>query len=362
MRPAGAAVLIASLFLAACGKEAPPADPVRPVLVQQVMPVAHARRNVFSGEVKARHEADLGFRVGGKIAARLVDVGAEVKPGQVLARLDPADARLAADAARAQLAAARTEHGFAKAEYERYRSLLEQKFISQAVFDQRESAYKAAAARLEQARAQAAVAGNQADYTALVADRAGIITQVSGEPGQVVAAGQPVLRLARPEEREVMIHVPESRMAELRGVEEVALALWSDPNRRYQGRIREVAPSADPMTRTFTVKVSIVDPGPEVRLGMTANVLLGAEGMQELYVVPLSAVAKQGDGAVVWVLDGERRTVAPRSVKVGQYTEQGATVQSGLKAGEWVVTAGVHKLRSGQPVRPVERSVRADAS
>lgn len=346
------AVALVALALAGCARQeaAAPAAP-RAVLAQVVTASAADLGNVYSGEVRARHESDLAFRVGGKMVARQVDVGSAVRRGDVLARLDPQDARLAVDAAGSQLAAAEADHALARAELDRYLELHAKNFVSKAVLDARRTTFDTSRARLEQARAQLATARNQSDYTALAADADGVITAVLAEPGQVVAAGQPIVRLARPEEREVVIHVPESRLAELRDANQILIALWTQPEAPYPGRVREISPNADPVTRTFTVKVSVLRADRNVGLGMTANVLLGERGARERITVPLAAVTQADGRASVWVVDPATRKVAPRAVEVGAYREDGATVLTGLAPGEVVVTAGVHKLLAGETVR-----------
>lgn len=338
--------------LAACGDRQEHVEGPRPALVIQVQPNTAADRSVFSGEVRARHEADLAFRIAGKLVARQVDVGSLVKAGDVLARLDPADSALNADAARAQAAAGETEYRYAQSELDRYSSLLEKKFISQAVYDAKLNAYKAAKARYQQANSQATVAGNQAGYATLRADRAGIVTAVNADPGQVVAAGQAVFRLAQPEEKEVVVAVPENRLTELRATPEAAIRLWADPAKIYRGKVREIAPNADAATRTFMVKVSVLDAGPEVRLGMTANVLFNGTAAPSV-LLPLAAVTQKDGQVSVWVVEGTDNKVAPRPVRLGSYRENGVTVLSGLSAGERVVAAGVHKLLPGQVIRPL---------
>lgn len=340
-----------ALALAACSQPPQQAAAPRPVEVMTVGAPSSYERQVYSGEVRARHEADLGFRVAGKLLKRHVDVGSAVKKGQVLAELDPADLQLSAEASRAQVAAAQTEFDFARAELERYRSLLQQKFISQAAFDARQNAYNATAARLEQARSQHAVTRNQAGYATLVADTEGVITAAAAEPGQVLAAGQPVLRLARLGEKEVLIAVPENRLPEFRAATAIAVATWSQPGKIYRGALRELAPAADSATRTYAAKISIVDADAEVLWGMTANVLLQSTHAGAIVRLPLGAIAQREQQPVVWVADANSATVNPRPVRVGQYGEDGVSILEGLRAGELVVTAGVHKLLPGQQVR-----------
>lgn len=357
--------VLAVALLAACSHPEPVAEAPRPVLVQVLAGAPVAGGAVYSGEVRARYESDLSFRIAGKIVERKVDVGSVVKPGQLLARLDPTDAGLSAEAARAQLAAARNEYVFAKAEMERYRDLVGRNFVSRSVLEAKEATYKSAAARVEQAQAQATVAGNQAGYTNLVADQAGVITAVSGEVGQVVKDGTPVLRLAREGEREVLIGVPESRISELRKSGQVLVRLWARPDASLKGRVREIAPAADAATRTYAVRISIVEPTPDVQLGMTANVILPSDsGRDGALLVPASAVFESQGSSAVWVMQADGELVKPvlRSVSVVQYREDGVLLGGGVKAGETIAVAGVHKIVAGQALKPVAEGKPAAAA
>ena len=347
------AVLLAAAVaaIAGCSKPTVTEEPVRPVLTQRVAPGAGISRDVYSGEIRARYETDVGFRVGGKIVSRAVDAGARVKQGHVLARLDPADAELAARAAQAQLASAESDYTFAKAERDRYADLLAKRFISQSAFDAKETAFAAARSRVDQARSQAAINTNQASYTTLVADADGVVVSVAAEPGQVVSAGQPVLRLARDGEKEVVLNAPEGRLARFRVGEDVSISLWSDPAQAFRGRVREIAGGADPVTRTYAVRVAAIDPPAGAQLGMTANVAFAAAGDATTVLLPLSALAGDRAQPVVWVVDPATSQVRPRTVTVGEYREDGVAITQGLNAGDLVVTAGVHKLRAGQAVR-----------
>jgi multidrug efflux system membrane fusion protein len=353
--------MMAALLVAACSDTKPVEEPVRPVLAMQVQPAASGSLDVYSGEVRARYESDLGFRVGGKLVARLADAGATVRRGQALARLDPEDARLAAAAAAAQLAAAESEYALAKAELARHQDLLARKFISASAFDAKQNAFNAAQGRLEQARSQAAISSNQANYTTLVADADGIIVSVSAEPGQVVSAGQAVMKLARAGEREVVINAPENQLARFEPGASVAVSLWADPSRLFTGRIREVAGGADPMTRTYAVRVAMNEAPADVRLGMSANVHLKSAA-DAAVLVPLTAIARSREAPAVWVVDPATKRVKLRPVAVGQFREDGATVTSGLAPGEWIVTAGVHKLRADQVVRLAASAPRMEAA
>ena len=338
--------------LAGCAKTELAPEPVRPVQLAQVTLGAMDEWASFAGEVKPRHEMDLAFRIGGKVVARDADIGARVKKGQVLARLDSADVALQAEAAKASVAAAEAEYTYAKAEYERYQSLHAQKFVSGSALDQKQNVFNANRAKYDQAKAQLAVARNQAGYATLVAPADGVITAVSAEAGQVVASGQPVAKLAREDEREVAISVPENRIGELARAREIGVALAANPAKIYPARVREISPSVDPATRTFAVRVAVLSPDAGLQWGMTATVGLVAAGPARASLLPLTSLYRQDDKPAVWVYDPATRRVALRQVTVGQYRENGVVVTSGLASGEWVVTAGVHKLRPGQTVRP----------
>jgi RND family efflux transporter MFP subunit len=355
-------VIALAAALAACGKpEAPPPAP-RAVIAQIVGAKPADGANVYSGEVRARYENDLAFRVGGKVVARLVDVGARVTRGQVLARLDPQDAQLGVDAARSQLAALAADHDLAAAEVERYRDLYARKFVSRAVLDARETTFNTTKARLEQAKAQVATARNQSAYTTLVAEADGVITAVNLEPGQVVAPGQAVMRFARPEEKEVAINVPESRLAELRDARDIHISVLAAPDRLYRGRIREIAPTADPATRTFGVKITVLEANGTVRLGMTANVALGESVAAQVITLPLTALTQADGRPAVWVFDPLTSKVNLRPVVVGAYREDGVVVREGLRPGEIVVTVGVHKLLPDETVRVVSETLASPRS
>jgi multidrug efflux system membrane fusion protein len=340
-----------ALVLAACGPAKVEQDPVRPVLTQRVTPGAAASRDIYSGEIRARYESDVGFRVGGKLVARPVDAGARVTKGQVLARLDPEDARLAAQGSSAQLVSAEGDFALAKSELDRYADLLAKKFISQSAFDAKQNAFNVAKARVDQMRSQAAISSNQAAYTTLVADADGVVISVAAEPGQVLAAGQAVLRLARSGEKEVVVNAPEGQLARFKVGQDVGISLWADPAKMFAGRIREIAGGADPVTRTYAVRVSAIGAPAQAQLGMTANVLFNPAVESTLVLLPLSALARGGNDAAVWVVDPATNRVRLRPVTVGQFREDGVTVTSGLAAGDIVVTAGVHKLKPDQVVR-----------
>ncbi len=351
MRALSALALLASFGLAACDQPPPPPEPIRPVRVATVIPQAFEGRSTYTGEVRARYETSVAFRIGGKIVARYVEVGSEVKKGTLLARLDPEDTRLAIENARAQLNAAQADHNQAQIDLARYRKLYETKVISQAEIDRRGTVADSAAARLESARSQLRVTQNQMAYTELNADADGVITSIAVESGQVVSAGQTVLRLARPEEKEVVFNVAENRLDELRGASAIRISLWAQPDQTYAGVVREIAPGADPVTRTYAVKVSVQNAPAAMRLGMTASVAILRRGNEGMVALPLSALYQEQDKPAVWVFDPASETVALRPVQVSSYVERYVLINDGLKRGEKVVTAGVHKLIPNQKVR-----------
>jgi RND family efflux transporter MFP subunit len=288
-----------------------------------------------------------------------VDLGSPVKKGQVLARLDSEDANLNASAARATLASAESDLEFARAELARYQDLLAKKFVSQGVYDGKLNAYKAALGKRDSARAQAAVSSNQAGYTSLVADADGTVTSINADPGQVVSAGQTILRIARLGEKDAVISVAENQLAAVRAHPEAKINLWAQPDKLYNGKIREIAASADATTRTYTVKVALEDADESLRWGMSANVgFVGAAGEagKPVIVVPMTALTQTDDASgakpAVWVVGSDNKVVL-KSVAVGSYGERGVVVTQGLAGGETVVTAGVHMLKAGQVVKPM---------
>lgn len=352
-------LLFAALVLAlsACGKEsAPPANIERPALTQVVGALASDSFHVYSGEIRARHEIALGFRVGGKITQRLVDAGAVVKAGQVLARLDSADAGLQAGSADAQ-------YQLAEAEVKRYRLLLSKNFVSQSALDAKEAA-------LRSLSAQAILARNQSAYTTLVAEHAGVVMATLAEVGQVVSAGQTVIKLAQDGEREVAIAIPESQFAELKVGMKAEVSLWGEGSENYQrvGRLRELSPAADAASRTYAARVSLPDGA--APLGMTAQVRFPVKSGEEKnaesgsgdplknktagkLLVPLTAIFQQGDKAAVWIVAADH-SVSLRPVQVAGYRDDGAVIASGIAAGERIVSAGVHKLNAGEKIHALE--------
>lgn len=348
-------VLIAPfVWLAGCSTRAETPDPVRPAIVARPQSAAAEAGELYSGDVKARYESALGFRVGGKIKQRHVDVGAHVKAGDLIAELDPEDLQLQAASARATVAAAEADLALAKSERDRYSALLEKHFVSATQFDAVDNKLKAATARATEARAALNVAQNQAGYTGLRADHDGVITTITAEAGQVVGAGQTVASLARNGEREVEISVPEGRIGSYRKEQPATIELWAESGKRIDGTLREIAPEADAMTRTYRVRVALGASSETAKLGQTARVYFAAGSEADAHMIPLASLYEKDGKPAVWVLDPKTRQVHLRAVTVGAYREQGVLLTGGVDTQDWIIAAGVHKLREGQPVTPVD--------
>ncbi|KAF1714075.1 efflux transporter periplasmic adaptor subunit [Pseudoxanthomonas sangjuensis] len=340
---AGWVLTVLCAALAACGGEQA-AEAPRPVLVAHPGGGEQAALATFAGEVHAREESPLSFRIGGNLVRRDVDAGARVHRGDVLAVLDPGDASLQARAARAELVRL-------QGDLDRYRKLVAQKLVSQSAFDAQQAAY-------ESARAQYEVARNQTAYTQLRAPRDGVIASRLAEAGQVVAAGQTVFTLAADGGREVVIALPEAHIREFGVGQPAQVELWSAPGRRLPGPIREIAPAADAQTRTYLARVALDgDAAQAVDLGQSARVFVQRNGLSAALGVPLSAVQRGDGGATsVWVVDAKTRRLRAQPVQLGPYGETEAPVLKGLTAADWVVAAGGHLLREGQQVVAVDRS------
>ena len=353
------ALVLIALALAGCSRPAEKTEDVRPVRVMTLVSSDIDVNAEFSGEVRARVESRLGFRVGGKIVSRKVDAGTLVKQGQVLMQLDPQDLQLSQAQALAGLRAAETNRDLAKAELKRYQELRSKNFVSQAVLDAKDSTYKAAQANVDASQAAYRGQSNQAGYAALVSDVDGVVTSVDAEVGQVVQPGTPVVRVAKSGEKEIVIGLPEDKVETLRRVADVQVRLWADPKTSVAGKIREISPIADPATRTYTVKVSIPDSLAEAKLGMTAVVQFASKTAAPQIKVPLTALFYEKSSTSVWVVEGS-------AVKLVAVTIAGAAgndivLGSGVKAGQTVVTAGVNLLKPGQKVKILGNDVPAAA-
>lgn len=342
--------------LVACSRPEPPAEPLRAVRTQSVGLGSATVTSEYAGEVRARVESRLGFRVGGKLLRRSVELGDAVKAGQLLAQLDPADLQLGQEAAQAALRAAQANVDQARADLARARELFAQNFIGAAEVERRETALKAAQGGFDQARAQAGVQGHQADYARLVAHASGVVTAVEAEAGMVVAAGSPVIRLAHEGPRDVVFSVPEDRLSLLRALRGkpggLKVAIWGGADGaqpELAATVREVAAAADPATRTFLVKADLG--AADVRLGQTATVRLAGASRDGVVRLPLAAVFEQAGRSSVWLLDAATMTVHAQPVAVAGAEGRQVLVSAGLAAGQEVVTAGVHALTQGQKVK-----------
>jgi RND family efflux transporter MFP subunit len=341
-------------LLAACDDRANSAagEPPRPVQVQRAAFDRQASGREFVGVVRARYETDLGFRVGGKIVARLVSVGDRVRAGQVVAQLDTGDLNLQVESARAELAAATSNLAQAASDEVRYASLKSRGYAAVADYDRKKTAKDEAEGRLERAQRALDLARNQLAYADLKADADGVITSASAEQGQVVALGQPVLRLAYQGEKEAVVALPEDWLGEARRANAV-VRLWSDRGRTFQAMLRELSPQADPATRTYAARFTILDADDTVAFGMTATVSLSHTTDAQVAKVPLSAILNRGTGPSVYVVD-QGDVLAQHSVTVASFNEDDALVTSGIGDGDRIVTLGVQKLHTGLKVRAVE--------
>lgn len=341
-------------LLSACSEDAPVVSSTRPVMVIKPLP-SNDMTVAFPGEVRARLEPELAFRLGGKVTERRVDVGAKVSAEQVLAQLDPEDVKLHLGAMQAQVSAAQANLQLVSAERERYKQLLGRQLVSQSHYDTAQNQFKAGAARLRQAQAELEAAKNQADYTQLRAPYFGVISQARVEAGQVVAAGQTVFVLAVDGEREVAINLPEHSIERFKVGQAVEVSLWSQSDRRFAGKIREIAPSADSRSRTYAARVAFSTATIAAELGQSAKVYMHSSTGVD-YAVPLSAVTAEAGQPYVWVVDPVTSQVHKRSVQLGAFGQEQVPVVQGLQGGEWIVVAGVHLLLEGQEVRPVDRA------
>jgi RND family efflux transporter MFP subunit len=356
----GTAGFAAFSWMTANASRAAASEPaIRPARVMEIAYKQRSRSLVLAGTVVPRIESTLGFRVAGKIVSRSVDVGTPVKPGDLIAQLDPADYRLAVDNARAALVSAEADYARAKADYERYLNLRGSTAFVPQTMDQRQSLAATTQARVEQAKSQLASTENNLAYTELRADAPGVVTAVQAEVGQVMAQGQGVVKIARTDELEILVGVPEHRLKVVREATAAGFELWSDPGHRYAARLRELSPSADPMTRTYPARFSVLDRPEFIGLGMTATLAFERPDAALVAEVPLSAIFQRGTHPAVWVVDQQSGTVSIRPVVVARWRDDMADIASGVKDGDVIATAGVHKLEAGQKVKPLAQQQQA---
>lgn len=344
------------LALSACGHSADPVEDVRPVRTQQVSRAGIDNTATYSGEIRARHEASLGFLVSGRVQRRLVEVGEHVAVGQPLFQIDPTDTTLNANASRTQVESARVQHLKAKQDYERYVELGRSQFVSKAEVERMRLSMDMAREGLRAAQANYGVSANQASYTTLRATTTGVITAIAAEAGNVVAAGQVVVKIAERGEREIVISIPEARVDELRKARSLSIELWAVPGRLYTGRLRELAPDTDAVTRTYSARISIPEADDKVGLGMTGKLRVTLNGDASLRRLPLTALYDVDGQPNVWVVDASTARVQPRKVTVAQAQRDSVLISRGLRDGDRVVTAGANLLHAGQKVRPVDAS------
>lgn len=344
-----AGVAVALSLLSGCSKEVPVTEDIRLV---KAMTIAADHADMvaeFPGEVLPRVESKLGFRVGGKIIARKVDVGTVVKKGQVLMQLDAQDLQLVQRQGEAALKSAISSRDLALAEVHRYRELQQKNFVNQATLDAKETAYQAAQSTYEQAVAASRNQSNQTAYSTLVSDIDGVVTAITAEVGQVVAAGTPVASVAQSNEKEVVISVPENKVDLLRKTEDVRVRLWANPDNVMRGKVREVSPMADPVTRTYKLKVTLPGNAADVKLGMTAYVTFVDKVADGDIPLPLTALYQDKGNTAVWVIrDGK---VALTPVTIAGTSGNQVLVSKGVSVNDTIVIAGVHLLSEGQKVR-----------
>ena len=349
------AVLATSLLLG-CSKKVEKTEDVRPVRAIQVTSGQQQVMAEYSGNVQARVESQLGFRVGGKIQTRKVDVGTLVKPGQVLMELDPQDLRLAQTQAEANFKAAKSNFELSEFEVKRYRELSKTGAISQSALDAKNTAFESAKASYEQAQAAFKGQSNQTAYANLVSDVEGVVTAINAEVGQVVAAGTPVVQVAKAGELEVLVGIPENNVEVVKRATQIDVRLWANSNEVMAGKIRELSPVADAATRSFTARVSILNLTPKqvtlVKLGMTASVQFVLNTPGNFVKVPLTALYQEKGVTSVWIV--EKGVVKLVPVQVGGVSGNDVLLTSGVSSGQTIVIAGVHVLNPGQQVSILE--------
>jgi RND family efflux transporter MFP subunit len=347
---------VAIMLVSACSREVPP--PASPPTVLAALPQAEssapgsAATASYAGEVRARHESLLSFRVDGKILARPAHLGDSVRAGQVLAQIDPGDSTATAGAARAALAAAENRLVLARRQRERNSAQLQDELVSRAEAEQSDSAFAVAQAEVEQRRQELVYAEHQSQYTELRADHDGYITSENAEVGAVVKAGQAVLGLAWSGEADVLIDVPESRIAQIARGQAASVTLAAAPGLILAAHVRDIAAAADPQSRSFRVKLALVQAA-RARLGTTATVLFPRAGADSRLVVPASALFHDGPATAVWVINPADSTLVLRKVDVAAYDADTVTLAGGLAAGERIVVQGVHAVSAGERVSAV---------
>jgi membrane fusion protein, multidrug efflux system len=360
----GLAAMALATTIAGCSRQEPAPEPIRAVRSTVIGSSEARNASDYAADVRARTESRLGFRVGGKLVTRPADLGDTVKAGQVLATLDAQVLRLGEASAQAALAGAQSGYKVAEADFKRFQELRRQGFISEAELQRHQAELDAARSSYQQARAQSQVQGNQAAYAKLTATAAGVITAVEAEPGAVVAAGTPIVRLAHDGPRDVVFNVPEDRLPQIRALAGKAGALkvelWGATGAPLPATVREVAAAADPTTRTFLVKADIGKA--DARLGQTATVTIENAAVSGVVKLPLSAVMGKGGQSSVWLVDAGTMTVKQQPVQVAGAQGNEVVIAAGLSPGQRVVTAGAHVLTPGQKVKLFDEAAVREAA
>lgn len=347
-------LLLVLFSLPGCSKSIDKIDDVRPVKVIKVSPSSISEVAEYAGDVRARVTTRIGFRVSGKIVARKVDVGSAVKKGQILMQLDPQDQELLQTQALSSVKASEIARDYALSEFNRYRNLYDKKFVSQTLLDSKEAAYRSAQANYDQSVANNRYQSNQTNYTTLAANADGVVTSIDAEVGQVVTAGTPVLQIANPGEMEIVVAIPEDKVDKIRQLNNVQVRLWAQPKNLIDGVIREISPIADPVTRTFTIKISLPEQPQEMHLGMTAYAIFTSKSPARQITLPITALLEYKNGYAVWVVENNLLKLVP--VETGDSSGNDVIITGNLKEGQAVVIAGVASLHAGQKVTVMKDS------
>lgn len=344
-------IVFVSLLLTACEK--PTVSPESPRLVKliTVQPSSSQQTMSLAGEIKARVESPLGFRVSGKITRRLVETGQIVHKGQALAELDPRDYELAKNASSSQVTAAKADLALAEAEYKRFKELQAKEFVSDLDLDRKRVAVSAASARLKSLESSVSLDSNRIADTILRADTDGVVSQVQADVGMVVSAGQPIVTIAQQGEREIVVEFPEDRLDLAKTQTIGSVSLWAQPQTQYKAELRELSAVADPITRTFRARYRIQAPNNAVALGQSATLNLSVTTQNSGFKLPTSALMGSDKQTQVWLFNQDLQTLNALPVAIVGIDGNDVLV-SGLQAGQHIVVAGVHVLREGQVVRP----------
>jgi len=344
--------LVLVSFVSGCSSDAEQqTELVRPVRTQLIELAQNNFALDLAGEVQARYVSSLGFQVPGKLIKRFVDVGQKVREGQLLAKIDGRDYELQLEQAQAKLNVTQANYMRAKADLDRFETLRTDNLISPSQHEAQLNATKVAEAQVQEAQSAVNIARNRMQYTELHADSSGVVTQIYGEVGQVLAAGQRLIEVARPKFKEVSVEVPESLIQGIQENDKVAISVWALPNKSFVGHVREIAPKADNVTRTYVTKVTIDDQTDVIQLGMSARVNFEKSTGGHVAQIPPTAILVHNQTPHVWVVNPDTMTVEQRAVKISDQLANHVTVFEGLGKGDIVVTAGVHRLHAGQAVR-----------